>query len=161
MPKTPKRLYRRAIKAAIKRTRRKASIRDCLNALGDTYLRDAQVFAADSIVWVVDRDTVQLILDRSTVDELQYVAEENVGALDCNGFAACLRVEFVRQWRLNCCWEVRDYGGGHAYSLIFYDDGEGGVRPLVIEPQTDGVVALGAPSPDGQAYTGERTYLWP
>ena len=158
----PKHLHRRAIKAAIRRTRRTVSIQDCLRALGDTYLRDAarQVFAADANVHVVDRDTVELILARSTVDELQYVAEENIGALDCDDFAALLRADFIRQWRLNSCWEVRDYGGGHAYSLIFFDDA-GAVRPLVIEPQTDGVVALGAPSPDGQAYTGRDTYLWP
>ena len=158
----PKHLHRRAIKGAIKRTRRRVPIMECRDALADTYLQNAarQVFGADANVFVVDRDTVDLILQRSTVDELQYVAEESVGALDCDDFAALLRAEFIRQWRLNCCWEVRDYGGGHAYSLIFFDDA-GTVRPLVIEPQTDGVVALGEPSPDGKAYTGVNTYLWP
>lgn len=158
----PKHLHRRKIKRAIDKSIKVVTLQDCLNSLRATYLREAagSVFPADGTVWVVDRATVSLILERSTVDDLKYVAEDSLGALDCDDFAAMLRVDFIREWRLNSCWEVRDYGGGHGYSLVFYHE-DGTVKPLVVEPQNDRIVAVGAPSPDGQSYTGKNTYLWP
>lgn len=94
--------------------------------------------ASDAYVYALTRDELDKFLKQDKVDAAKYTSNtRKVSGFDCENFAESLRVNAAKQ-NINSCAVI--WGDTHAFNL-FVTVGKTGPEIVVVEPQTDKVVA--------------------
>ena len=135
----PRHLYKKQIKKAISDTLLSFSNPQVQTLLMNSRYRNFRIRAVDGNYFVLPAATLELILERSSLDELVWTPDR----FDCDDFAICLKAEFARQFMINSVGIVYDWSGKHAYSAAVIYNAKRQLELRTIEPQSDKTVKMG------------------
>lgn len=147
-------LYLKDVRETVKKTERKVSQAEVVDAFYQSPLKNLQCLPLDREYWVLPKETWELILKYSKLDRIPYRPERQ----DCDDFAINLKSEVSRKLQLNSVGMVIDFSGGHAYTALAIDDypNAGDLSVVGVEPQTD---RLHVAASNHQMYAADSGYV--
>lgn len=150
--KSPPLLLRRRIAE----TRKLHQRQEVIEALRRSDLKRLQpVVYGDGSLTSLPMDVWQEILKWSDIDRIRYVRDQRT----CSNFALGLAGQVAMRCGVDGCGAVVDFSGGHAYCCLLVQDGQGGIRIALVEPQSDRTPTIGDRLSGHEAYKAERGFV--
>jgi len=123
---------------------------DIESAIRETYGDDAadSTMLFDGTYYTTDRDGFDAMVRFDPTNLLPY----RPSRFDCENFAMLFQTLSAFLFGVNSVGTVIDWSGGHAYNIVYLNDGS----VLLYEPQTDEIVDVGGELSGNETYQMER-----